>query len=41
MKGSQEFGIEGYFLPKAETFYKPLYGKILPGKRKTYIDEEV
>lgn len=38
-----EFGIDGYFLPlTANTAYeKPILSKILPGKKKTFIDEEV
>lgn len=40
---SAEFGIDGYFLPKtANTAYeKPLLAKILPGKKRTFIDEEI
>ena len=40
---SAEFGIEGYFLAKtANTAYeKPLLAKILPGKKRTFIDEEI
>jgi len=38
-----EFGIEGYYLAKtANTAYeKPVLAKILPGKKRTFIDEEV
>jgi len=38
-----DFGIDGYFLPKtANTAYeRPILTKILPGKKRTFIDEEV
>jgi hypothetical protein len=40
---SAEFGVDGYFLAKtANTAYeKPLLAKILPGKKRTFIDEEI
>jgi hypothetical protein len=40
---SADFGIDGYFLAKTANtaFEKPLLAKILPGKKRTFIDEEI
>lgn len=41
LRGSQNFGIEGYALATTCALDKPLITKIHAGKRNTYIDEEV
>jgi hypothetical protein len=41
LRGSQNFGIEGYALATTCALDRPLITKIHAGKRNTYIDEEV
>ena len=39
---NEEFGIDGYSLPRTLTpFDKPFKARILPGKKKTYLDDAI
>ena len=42
LKQNEDFGIDGYSLSRTITpFDKPLAARIRPGKKKTYLDDEI